>query len=252
MMDASLPGERFSVAGNSNHGFSATRRLNGISYALQYSFRHGLTAREQGVFQVGTGASQDRLEKLIALRLQDGADKDEIDARIWDLFGETWTIMFTDLSGFSRRSAKFGIIHFLQTIYESQRLLVPVIDKFDGILLKMDGDSMMVLFRKPSKAVECAIDMQHILKDYNTAKADEEKILLCVEIGYGTMLLIGNDVFGAQVNASSKLGEDAAKPYEILVADAFKDGIGELNGISYEPMDIVPPGANSAYKVKYQ
>lgn len=66
------------------------------------------------------------------------------------------------------------------------------------------------------------------------------------------MLLIGNDVFGAQVNASSKLGKDAAKPYEILVTDAFRDAIGELNSISYEPMDIVPPGANSAYRIKYQ
>lgn len=85
-----------------------------------------------------------------------------------------------------------------------------------------------------------------------TAKADEEKILLCVGIGYGTMLLIGNDVFGAQANASSKVGEDAAKPYEILVKDAFRDAIGELNSISYEPMDIVQHGANSAYRIKYQ
>lgn len=54
-------GRRSSIAGNNNHGFSATCGL---------------------VFQVGTGAAQDRLEKLIALRLQDGADKDEIDARI--------------------------------------------------------------------------------------------------------------------------------------------------------------------------
>jgi len=204
------------------------------------------------VFQVGAGASQDRLEKLIALRLQTGTNKDEIDARIWDLFGETWCIMFTDLSGFSRRSAKFGIIHFLQTIYESQRLLVPVIDKFDGIMLKMDGDSMMVLFRKPEKAVECAINMQHVLKDHNSATPEDEKILLCVGIGYGTMLLIGKDVFGAQVNASSKLGEDAAKAYEIMVTDAVRNAVGEQSGIYYEPIDIVPPGANSAYRVIYR
>lgn len=201
------------------------------------------------VFQIGAGASQDRLEKLIALRLQAGVDKDEVDTRIWDLFGETWSIMFTDLSGFSRRSAKFGIIHFLQIIYESQRLLVPVIDKFDGILLKMDGDSMMVLFRKPVKAVECAIDMQRTLKNYNTARPDEEKILLCIGIGHGTMLLIGNDVFGAQVNASAKLGEDTAKAYEILVTDAVKDAISEQSGISYETLGVVPPGAHSAYRV---
>lgn len=205
------------------------------------------------VFQVGAGASQDRLEKLIALRLQPGVDKEEIDGRIWDLFGETWAIMFTDLSGFSRRSAKFGIIHFLQTIYESQRLLVPVIDNYDGILLKMDGDSMMVLFRSPAKAVECAVGMQHTLRNHNSARPDDEKILLCVGIGYGTMLRIGDaDVFGPQVNASSKLGEDTAKAYEILVTDAVRDAIGEHGGIVYEPVDIVPPGADSAYRVGYR
>lgn len=204
------------------------------------------------VFQVGAGASQDRLEKLIALRLQSGVDKDEIDARIWDLFGETWAIMLTDLSGFSRHSAKFGIIHFLQTIYESQRLLVPVIDNFDGILLKMDGDSMMVLFRSPSKAVECAVSMQRTLKPYNVAKSDAEKVLLCVGIGYGTMLRIGDaDVFGPQVNAASKLGEDTAKAYEILVTDAVKDAIGEQDHMDYELLPDAPPGADSAYRIKY-
>lgn len=204
------------------------------------------------VFQIGAGASQDRLEKLIELRLQPGVNKAELDARIWDLFGETWAIMFTDLSGFSRRSAEFGIIHFLQTIYESQRLLVPVIDLFDGILLKMDGDSMLVLFRKPGKAVECAVKMQHTLRVYNKSKSAEEQVQLCVGIGYGEMLRVGDvDVFGAQVNAAAKLGEDTAKAEEILVTDAVKVAMGECVGIGYELLDVAPPGANSAYRIKY-
>ena len=66
----------------------------------------------------------DGLDDLIAARLAPGADKERIDERIWDLFGEEWAVMFTDLSGFSRRVAEFGIIHFLQTIQESERLLV--------------------------------------------------------------------------------------------------------------------------------
>ena len=38
--------------------------------------------------QIRNNASQDRLEKLIEARLQPGADKEAIDRRIWDLFGE--------------------------------------------------------------------------------------------------------------------------------------------------------------------
>ena len=54
-------------------------------------------------YNVVTGASADRLEKLIAARLEAGADKVAIDRRIWRLFGETWAVMHTDLAGFSPR-----------------------------------------------------------------------------------------------------------------------------------------------------
>ena len=82
---------------------------------------------------IGSRASEDRLEKLIEERLKPGADKERIDRRIWDLFGESWCVMFTDLSGFSRGVAKFGIIHFLQTIHESERLLIPLIEELHRV-----------------------------------------------------------------------------------------------------------------------
>src|SRR4030042_1637520 len=104
------------------------------------------------------GASQERLERLIEERLKPGADKEKIDNRIWDLFGEEWSIMFTDRSGFSRNTAKFGIIHFLQTIIEAERLLIPVIEQEDGILLKVEGDSFLVIFRNVLKAIQASIN----------------------------------------------------------------------------------------------
>ena len=128
------------------------------------------------VYRIGTGASQDRLEKLIEERLAPGADKEAIDKRIWDLFGETWAVMFTDLAGFSRRVAEFGIIHFLQIIHESQRILVPCIERHDGILLKTEGDSFLVIFRSPARAVDCAVAMQQAVKDYNRDRSAEEAV----------------------------------------------------------------------------
>jgi adenylate cyclase len=203
--------------------------------------------------QIQTSSSQNRLEKLIAERLQPGTDKERIDERIWDLFGETWAIMFTDLSGFSRSVADFGIIHFLQIIYESQRLLVPCIDDHDGILLKVEGDSMMVIFRQASKAVECAVTMQKKLKAYNHDKVDAEKVLLCVGLGYGKVLRIGDsDVFGAEVNAASKLGEDTARSWEILGTESVAENIKEMTDIQLEPISTIPPGAKSAFRLVYE
>lgn len=202
-------------------------------------------------FRVHSRASLDRLEKLIEARLSKGADKTAIDDRIWELFGETWTIMFTDLSGFSRRVKEFGIIHFLQTIYESHRILVPLIDTFNGVLLKAEGDSLMVLFKRPERALDCAIAMQQALYLYNRERDPEEQVLLCVGLGYGEMLKIGDeDIYGVEVNAASKLGEDTAKAWEILITESVRAEIG-LETKNLESLAECPPGVQAAWRVPY-
>lgn len=203
-------------------------------------------------FLTDTSNSEDRLARLIAERLAPDADKQKIDQRIWDLFGEEWCVMFTDLSGFSRRVAEFGIIHFLQTIYESERLLLPVIESHDGFVLKSEGDSLLAIFRNPCKALQGAVAMQHAVAEYNQTRVDEEKVLLCVGLGHGQMLRVGDtDIFGAEVNAASKLGEDTAKAGDILITGAFKAACGDKLAFPCEQLPMAPAGTDSAYRVVY-
>jgi class 3 adenylate cyclase len=160
--------------------------------------------------------------------------------------------MFTDLSGFSRQVAEFGIIHFLQIIYESQVIVVPCIDRYDGIMLKMEGDSMLLLFRRPEKALACAIAMQTASKEYNVGKDETEQMLLCIGLGYGRMLRIGdNDIFGSEVNAASKLGEDIADAWEILVTEEFRNAVTDIS-YTFEKIEEIPPGARGAYRLVYE
>ncbi|WP_395739912.1 adenylate/guanylate cyclase domain-containing protein [Prosthecobacter sp.] len=204
--------------------------------------------------EIAIHASQERLEKLLAERLTPGADRAAVDARIWNLFGETWAVMFTDLSGFSRNAAEFGIIHFLQVIYEAQRIFTPCVDKNDGILLKVEGDSMLIIFRTVANALQCALDMQRTAKEYNTGKPQEEHILQCIGLGYGPVLRIGDyDVFGREVNAASKLGEDTARAWEILVTASVQEAAtaAEIPGLRFEPIADIPPGAKAAARVLY-
>lgn len=201
---------------------------------------------------IGTGASEDRLENLILERLSPGVDKEKIDQRIWDLFGEEWCVMFTDLSGFSRGVEKFGIIHFLQTIHESERVLVPIIESFDGILLKAEGDSLLVIFRNADKALDAAVKMQNELKIYNKDKIPEEQILLCVGLGYGKVLKIGDtDVFGSEVNTASKLGEDIAEIGEILVTYNVFEKV-KFESYNFEEIPNPPAGTSKAYRFLYK
>lgn len=195
-------------------------------------------------------ASEDRLQTLIEERLRDGADKVAIDRRIWDLFGEEWCIMATDLAGFSRGVAEFGIIHFLQTIFESERILVPVVHRNDGILLKVEGDSFLVIFRNPAKALHAAVEMQRTVRRYNEDKSPEEHVLLGVGLGFGRVLRVGDaDVFGNEVNSACILGESYAKAYEILVTRAVQERAPD--GLTFEEYPQVPPGAGGSYRLVY-
>jgi adenylate cyclase len=190
----------------------------------------------------------DQLHALINARLAPDADVDAIDRRIWELYGETWCIMATDLSGFSRGVAKFGIVHFLQTIVESERLFVPIVEAHDGILLKIEGDSFFVIFRDPRKALHAALEMQYATRRYNENRSPEEQVLLGIGLGYGPVLRISDaDVYGNEVNSACILGETHARPYEILVTRSLRDAVvGE-----FEPFEPVPPGAGGAYRVLY-
>lgn len=202
--------------------------------------------------RIESRASQDRLERLIEARLAPDADKAAIDALVWKLFGERWAVMFTDLIGFSRNVAEFGIVEFLQTIHISHRLLVPVIEQGGGILLKTEGDSMLVIFRAADDAVHAAVAMQRCLDDYNVDRPRAEHVLLGIGVGYGDLLRVDDsDVFGAEVNAAAKLGEDTAKAHEILVTAAVRDAMAGTAPFEYEALDVVPPGARAAFRLRY-
>lgn len=176
----------------------------------------------------GLKVSEARLWRLVEARTQAGADVEEIDRRIWDLFGEDWAVMFTDLAGFSRQVQEFGILHFLQIIHEHKKLLLPIVEGHDGLLMKQEGDSFLILFRRPERATACAVQMQRACQRYNERRKAEEQIVLCIGIGYGRVLRIGDaDVWGKEVNASSKLGEDTAKGGEVLVTEAVRTALAD-------------------------
>ncbi len=196
--------------------------------------------------------SSGRLWKLIEERLKVGADIDAIDQRIWDLFGEEWSIMFTDLAGFSRQVATFGIIHFLQVIYEQKRLLLPIVERHDGVLIKIEADSFLILFKKPAAAIACGIAMQRACQAASARRTPEDHIVLCLGVGHGRLLKIGDDdVFGHEVNLASKLGEDTAEPNEILVTPAAKAAAGEVPGVRWERVERAFAGESACWRAVY-
>lgn len=190
----------------------------------------------------------EQLSALLAQRRRPDADKAAIDTEIFARFGRTLAVMFTDLVGFSRVVEAFGIVHFLQLIQESEALFQPLIDAHGGQCLKHEGDSLLVVFDNPAQALACAHAMVRATHAANLPqRAPEDRIEVCIGLGYGTVLRIDeHEVWGAEVNAASKLGEDTAKGSEIWVTDSFYQAVP---GVAFAETGVLF-GKRTAYRVQ--
>lgn len=170
-------------------------------------------------------ADSDELAKLLAMRRAAGAGQAVIDDTIRARFGTVQAVMFTDLVGFSRLVEAFGILHFLQLIHESESLFLPLIARHGGTCLKREGDSLLASFDTAAEALATARAMLAVTQAINPDRKPEERIEVCIGLGYGDVLRVENDVWGAEVNAASKLGEDMARGGEILATASFRDAV---------------------------
>lgn len=196
--------------------------------------------------------NQQTLWKLIEERANDDSDKVAVDQQIWSSFGVEGAIVFTDLAGFTRRSEEFGVTHFLEIVYHSQRLLRPIIDEHHGIVIEIVGDSMLLWFDDLDDSIKCSVAMQRACQQYNADRKPADQILLCLGIGYGHTLKVDNvRLAGPQVNVASKLGEDTAEGYEILVSDSVKENATPNAELEFVLTGISFPGSVEVYRVNY-
>ena len=192
------------------------------------------------------------LWELIEQRIA-GGDHATIDEEIWRRFGGEWAVMLTDLAGFSRQVARFGIVHFLQTIHQQTRALVPIVQQHGGALVKTEADSMLILFPTATAAVESGIAMQRACHALGTTSRPEDKVMLCLGIGFGRLLKIGDDeVFGHEVNLASKLGEDIAVADEILVTPSARAACARIEGLEWEQQQTTYAGETICWRVRYR
>jgi class 3 adenylate cyclase len=193
-----------------------------------------------------------RLWRLIGERAKAGADVEHLDERIWDLFGEDWAILYTELAGFSRHIATLGI-HFLQIIHEQRRILLPIADRHDGILIRMDADSLLLIFRRVATAIACAVEMQYASQISNVSRSAEDQLLPTVGVGYGRVLRVGDrEIFGKEASAARTLGEERAKANEILITQAARWAAGEMRGVRFRDLGLSVPGSDRNYRLIYQ
>lgn len=158
--------------------------------------------------------SDANIELLLAKRFSDGSHGDKFDEQLLKKFTFEKTVMFTDIVGFSSKASQKMLLDTMTLLAVHDKLLMPMIKQYDGVLIKKIGDALMVRFDDPLKACNAAREMQARLFDFN--KKHDEKIFIRIGVNTGTVFIKNDDVFGDAVNIAARM-EALARPGRIFI-----------------------------------
>lgn len=164
---------------------------------------------------------QPRLYRLLSsLSIVPEEQWSEIEQDIWDMFEQTKAVLVTDMSHFSKVTKQHGIIYYLAMIKRMQDVVAMAVTRHKGQLIKFLADNSFSVFDSVDDALKCIIEINEKMQLENKKTPGIWDVEICSGIDFGKILNINNtDLFGDAVNLASKLGEDTANPWDILITE---------------------------------
>jgi class 3 adenylate cyclase len=126
-------------------------------------------------------------------------------------------IMFTDIVGYSKQMGadEAAMVKKLNIHNEIMRNQIV---RNRGTVIKTIGDAFMVRFRSAENAVQCALDCQKGIGDYNKGKPANDQFHIRIGVHMGEVIHTGTDVFGEGVNIAARI-EPQCDPDGVTVSD---------------------------------
>lgn len=159
------------------------------------------------------------------------------------------TILFVDLSGYTRLSEQLGEEELFEIVQKFIRLLVEDVYRYEGMVDKLTGDGLMALFGAPiahendaERAIRSAQDMMiDVARLSHELNLPGKELHLHIGLNSGTVVVggIGGNgmmnytAIGDSVNLARRL-EESAKPGEILVSQKIYNQVYRL--FEFQPL----------------
>jgi class 3 adenylate cyclase len=125
-------------------------------------------------------------------------------------------VVFTDLEGFTRFTARTGDEAAGSLLAEHHRATGPVVRSRGGRVVKRLGDGLLITFLEPEAAVLAGIELVAV---------EPGPLRLRVGIHLGDVMMTRDDVIGHVVNVAARVTE-SAKGGEVLVTTDVRREIG--------------------------
>jgi class 3 adenylate cyclase len=129
-------------------------------------------------------------------------------------------------------------------------VLLPLVQKFNGVIVKTIGGAIMAYWENPVQAVRCALEMQGATIEINKVRSRNQQIRIRVALALGVAVVKDNDVFGKIVKVCARIhdfipvGKIGVSPSLAEAVSTEKDFVCRplvtltLRGEVAEPMQI--------------
>jgi class 3 adenylate cyclase len=151
---------------------------------------------------------------------------EQIDREILAGHTKPLTLLFTDIVGSTQYYERMGDIAGRQMVQAHNDLLFPLIEGAGGRVIKTIGDSIMASFEDPTRAVQCAIQMQEAIRAYNAEASVAQVFHVRMGLHHGRAVVDERDLFGDMVNTAARV-EARAEGDEILVSGAVQEMLAD-------------------------
>ena len=177
------------------------------------------------------------------LQLEKGGQRSEI------------TLLFSDIRGFTSMSESTSPEEIVRMLNEYFEIMVDVIFRHQGTLDKFVGDEVIALFGAPVPiptaelcAIECALEMLKVLKDWNRVRVSEGLPEIQIGIGINTGEVVTGAIgssralqytaIGDAVNTAARLCSNA-KPGQLLVSEnTYRKVMDRVAAIRLPPLRV--------------
>ncbi len=124
-------------------------------------------------------------------------------------------IVFTDIVGYTKKMEE-NEQYTMQLLQQQREIVFPIVESFEGKVIKEIGDGLLIMFESAIQAVRCTIAIQKRLKD--------EELTIRAGIHIGDTVFEKDDVFGSAVNTAARI-EPLAKPNGICISEDVRHQI---------------------------
>jgi len=130
-------------------------------------------------------------------------------------------VMLTDIKGFTDKTSRKSREQIKELLTKHNELVLPVIKKYHGRVVKTIGDAFLVTFESSTDAVLCGISIQSALLAFNKGRDNDDRIDIRIAINAGEVSIADDgDIFGDAVNITSRI-ESIAEAGEVFFTESI-------------------------------